>query len=99
MRQGQGMPPDTATVAADAESPSRASRSAGLSDLSVSHRLAAGVWSAHQADRAWLDWGICWPPLSVRRPRCVSCGADWPCAPALAADAQMTSREPGTAIG
>jgi hypothetical protein len=60
--------------------------------------LAARVWSEHQADRAWLEWGFCWPPMSVRRPRCVSCGAAWPCAPAFAADEQMARREALAAI-
>lgn len=49
-----------------------------------SHALDA--WHAHQPDRAWIEWGVCWPPISVRRPRCMTClGTPWPCQPALAA--------------
>ncbi len=48
--------------------------------------LEAGtVWQAHQADRAWIEWGFCLPPISIRRPRCVACSAAWPCESALAA--------------
>ena len=47
--------------------------------------LAVGVWRLHQADRAWIEWGWCWPPLSVARPRCRSCAAAWRCQLALAA--------------
>jgi hypothetical protein len=52
-------------------------------------RLASSMdaldsWRAHQPDRAWVEWGVCWPPVSVRRPRCVTCADRWPCEPALA---------------
>jgi hypothetical protein len=50
---------------------------------------AARVWDEHQADRAWIEWGFCWPPFSVRRPRCVRCAEAWPCLDALAADEHL----------
>ena len=46
---------------------------------------AAGIWLRHQADRAWIEWGLCWPPLSVARPRCQECRTPWPCPEALSA--------------
>lgn len=48
---------------------------------------AERAWRSHQADRAWIEWGICWPPFSFRRPHCRACNAQWPCAEALAAHA------------
>lgn len=42
-------------------------------------------WTRHQADRAWINWGFCWPPVSIARPRCRECRASWPCDPTLAA--------------
>jgi hypothetical protein len=54
------------------------------------------VWRAHQADRAWIEWGVCWPPLSVRRPRCRACRMSWPCASALGAHARLTDTPPET---
>jgi hypothetical protein len=51
---------------------------AGLSSLDI--------WRAHQPDRAWIEWGLCWPPVSISPPRCVTCPQTrWPCQPALAA--------------
>ena len=49
------------------------------------------VWQAHQADRAWIEWGFCRPPITIRRPRCVACAAAWPCESALAAHHVLTS--------
>src|SRR6266511_4175020 len=46
---------------------------------------AEGVWLRHQADRAWIEWGLCWPPLTVARPRCQECRTPWPCPEALSA--------------
>jgi hypothetical protein len=92
MRQGQILSPEAGTAAEGAHSLPHAP-AGRLAKLGAAYDLAARVWDEHQADRAWLEWGVCWPPLSVRRPRCVSCGAAWPCTPALGADEQMTSRE------
>jgi hypothetical protein len=50
-------------------------------------------WNEHQADRAWVEWGICWPPFTVRRPRCVACGQRWPCVAALGAHAHLATCE------
>jgi hypothetical protein len=46
---------------------------------------SAYAWGRHRADRAWIEWGICWPPFTVRRPACVVCGTPWPCTNAIAA--------------
>ncbi len=46
---------------------------------------AAGIWLRHQADRAWIEWGLCWPPFSVARPQCQACRTPWPCVEALSA--------------
>lgn len=48
------------------------------------------IWRVHQADRAWIEWGICWPPFSVGRPRCRTCRTAWPCTPASGAYARLT---------
>ena len=58
------------------------------SDTQTSDRLdlnvrAASIWREHQADRAWIEWGWCWPPASVARPRCLACASPWPCPVAL----------------
>ncbi|MBT8227897.1 MAG: hypothetical protein HKP61_15705 [Dactylosporangium sp.] len=26
---------------------------------------ASQTWHDHQADRAWIEWGWCWPPLAA----------------------------------
>ena len=59
---------------------------------------AGGVWRTHQADRAWIEWGICWPPLSVSCPRCQTCSAAWPCALALGAHACLTDAGSSTVM-
>src|SRR5262249_8768643 len=52
---------------------------------------AVRAWDEHQADRAWIEWGFCRPPFSVRRPRCLKCAEAWPCHDALAAVQHMTA--------
>ena len=69
----------------------------GTAILPEPHRAASTTWRTHQADRAWIEWGLCLPPISIRRPRCLVCTATWPCDPALAAHAALTS--PGRAPG
>ena len=59
---------------------------------------AGQVWRAHQADRAWIEWGICWPPISVGRPRCRACRTAWPCTPALGAHARLADAATRTAM-
>ena len=58
-----------------------------------SHR-ARSVWQAHQADRAWIEWGLCLAPISIRRPRCVTCADAWPCPSALAAHTVLAAMGP-----
>jgi len=63
---------------------------------------AEGLWRQHEADRAWIEWGICWPPLSVGRPRCRRCAVAWPCPEALAAYSHMAAchhRTAGCGVG
>lgn len=55
-------------------------------DLASAH----AIWRSHQADRAWIEWGLCWPPFTVARPRCTACRSPWPCPPALRAHALLT---------
>jgi hypothetical protein len=93
MRRGQTMPPEAATVTSRANSASQPDGPRDDAELRSFYDLASRVWHEHQADRPWLEWGFCWPPLSVRRPRCVSCRGAWPCSPAVTADQQMTSCE------
>ncbi len=99
MRQEQAMSSETAT-ADDCDSSCSLTLSLGhIVDVHACYGLAAGVWSEHRPDRAWLEWGICWPPLSIRRPRCLSCAAPWPCVPVLTAHEQMTKCEVVSAFG
>lgn len=49
------------------------------------------AWNEHQDDRAWVEWGICWPPFTVRRPRCLACDEGWPCAAALGASMHLAT--------
>ncbi|MBN1174824.1 MAG: hypothetical protein JXA67_21870 [Micromonosporaceae bacterium] len=53
---------------------------------------AAASWNRHQPDRAWIEWGFCWPPFSVARPRCLTCHEPWPCTEALAALDHLDTR-------
>jgi len=53
---------------------------------------AAATWKRHQPDRAWIEWGFCWPPFSVARPRCLTCRQPWPCTEALAALDHLDTR-------
>ena len=62
-------------------------------DLASAH----ATWRYHLADRAWIEWGICWPPFSVARPRCTVCRSPWPCQPALRAHALLTGPTPSRA--
>lgn len=55
---------------------------------------AQSLWWTHKADRAWIEWGICWPPISVARPRCTSCGDPWPCTSVLCAHARLHTDAP-----
>jgi hypothetical protein len=52
------------------------------------------VLTSHQPDRAWIEWGICRPPFSVARPRCVQCAQPWPCSPVLRADEICAGTQP-----
>jgi hypothetical protein len=93
MRQGRTMPPKAAMVTNCTDPYSQQLRPNDDVEWRLSYAIASRAWDEHQADRPWLEWGFCWPPLSVRRPRCVSCHAAWPCDPAVMADRQMTSYE------
>ncbi len=59
---------------------------------------ARTIWRDHQADRAWIEWGFCWPPLSVARPRCTACRSPWPCPPALRAHDLLTGGPSSTGL-
>lgn len=61
----------------------------------LSYTRAVQVWRDHQPDRAWLEFGLQWPPLTIGRPRCVTsgCGLPWPCPPARAADGWLSLYE------
>jgi hypothetical protein len=54
---------------------------------------AARDWRDHQPDRAWIEYGFRWPPLSVRRPRCLACAQAWPCPVALATHEHLIGRQ------
>lgn len=59
---------------------------------SMTLAAAQGIWCRHRADRAWVEWGICWPPLSIARPRCACCQVAWPCGPVLDAYARLSAQ-------
>jgi hypothetical protein len=68
----------------------------------LTYHQAVLNWNDHQPDRAWVECGFQWPPLTIARPRCCAagCGLSWPCPPALAADtwlAQHEATRPGAA--
>jgi len=68
-------------------------------DLPTDDATARTAWRTHQADRAWVEWGICWPPLSIARPRCEVCRSPWPCLPALRAYDLLSATASGSGGG
>ncbi|GAA4731259.1 hypothetical protein Prum_069020 [Phytohabitans rumicis] len=64
-------------------------------DHKLTYHQAAQNWNDHQPDRAWIECGFHWPPLTIGRPRCRlrECGLPWPCPPARAADAWLSRYE------
>ena len=76
----------TSTVQATGSLPTGSSKARLGVRLPATSSDALAAWRAHQPDRAWIEWGVCWPPVSIRRPRCLFCvGTSWPCPPASAA--------------
>jgi hypothetical protein len=55
---------------------------------------ARQVLTTHQPDRAWIEWGICRPPLTIARPRCIRCTEPWPCSLVLRADEICAGAQP-----
>jgi len=70
-----------------------ATRNSAAPAARVTCVTAALIWHDHQTDRAWIEYGLRWPPLSVRRPRCLTCLRAWPCPDALAAHEHLTNCE------
>jgi hypothetical protein len=64
-------------------------------DSELTYPQAVQNWNDHQPDRAWIECGFQWPPLTIARPHCLApgCRLPWPCPPALAADAWLSQYE------
>ena len=63
--------------------------------VELTYTRALQSWRDHQPDRAWLEFGFQWPPLTIARPRCSThgCRLPWPCPAARAADGWLSRHE------